>query len=430
MGSDDLTYYAYVETAENGKQYVRFPKTEDKLDASFTGPFAKAWKGSAEAVRWMAEAEAAGVSVPSLYLSKTGKVYFMHGSTYVRATMATHTIDEGFPKSIAAYWGEMKPGGFDTAMNSALWWDENRVYFFKGDQYVRYDLAADKVDPGFPKTIGSYWNGFKEAGFGSGVDAFVRWDKDWAYAFKNDKYVRFHIPTDKVDQSPRGTVDHWNALAQAGVLRVLSMWAAPAVEAPATAGTRAPSKATGFPTGKFKIRNEATGQCAQAFTEKEGKLAYDREGYRIPNKNEGRDVRYVALRPCSDTADQVWRYNPKTQQLENQGVGGKNCALMSIGVSSADMLEGDSFIGGGDEEAPQREQGPAFQVSHHWRDTDPSVTSAKLSKFRTEDGYIVLSDVDTSATSKQTYWTAYERDTIAGDAKGKPGQKWTFPTVS
>lgn len=104
MGSDDLIYYAYVETVENGKQYIRFAKDE-KLDASFTGPFAKAWKGPADAVRWLAEAEASGATIPSLYLSKTGKVYFMHGSTYVRCTMATHTIDEGFPKSIGSYWG-------------------------------------------------------------------------------------------------------------------------------------------------------------------------------------------------------------------------------------------------------------------------------------------------------------------------------------
>lgn len=323
----------------------------------------------------------------------------------------------------------MKPGGFDATMDSAMAWDENKVYFFKGDKYVRYDLAADKVDAGYPKAIGSYWDGFKEAGFGSGVDAFIRWDKDWAYAFKNDKYVRFHIPTDKVDQSARKSVDYWNAFSQAGVRRVLSMWPAPAVEAPTTSGTQTP-RTTGFPTGKFKIRNEATGKCAQAFVTKEGDRAYDKEGNRIPNKNEGRDIRYVELRPCGDTQDQVWRYNPKTQQLENLGVGGKNCAMMSIATGITGLLGRDTFFAGEEAEAPQQAQGPTYRVSHHWRDTDPSVTSAKLSKFRTEDGYIVLSDVDTSNSSKRTYWTAYERDTIAGDAKGKPGQKWTFPTVS
>ena len=31
------------------------------------------------------------------------------------------------------------------------------LYFFKSDQYIRYDIATDKVDAGYPKPIIGNW---------------------------------------------------------------------------------------------------------------------------------------------------------------------------------------------------------------------------------------------------------------------------------
>jgi len=39
-------------------------------------------------------------------------------------------------------------------------WGNGKAYFFKGSQYIRYDIATDKADPGYPKTIdNSTWPG-------------------------------------------------------------------------------------------------------------------------------------------------------------------------------------------------------------------------------------------------------------------------------
>jgi Hemopexin len=50
-----------------------------------------------------------------------------------------------------------------------------KFYFFRGNQYLRYDLATDRVDAGYPLPITGNWPGFKEAGFVSDVRAAVNW---------------------------------------------------------------------------------------------------------------------------------------------------------------------------------------------------------------------------------------------------------------
>ncbi len=44
---------------------------------------------------------------------------------------------------------------FETGKNidAVVAWDNGKAYFFKGRQYVRYDIKADRVDPGYPKPI-------------------------------------------------------------------------------------------------------------------------------------------------------------------------------------------------------------------------------------------------------------------------------------
>jgi hypothetical protein len=56
------------------------------------------------------------------------------------------------------------------------------VFFLRGDQYLRYDLATDTADAGYPLPIAGNWPGLAEVGFGQGVraatdlyDARSRW---------------------------------------------------------------------------------------------------------------------------------------------------------------------------------------------------------------------------------------------------------------
>ncbi len=56
-----------------------------------------------------------------------------------------------------------------------------KAYFLIGSQYVRYDVASDQVDAGYPKPIGANWPGFSAAGVDTGVDAAVDGDDEKVY---------------------------------------------------------------------------------------------------------------------------------------------------------------------------------------------------------------------------------------------------------
>jgi Hemopexin len=83
------------------------------------------------------------------------KAYFFRGSEYVRYDVETDKADPGYPQPIASGWA----GVFDTDIDAAVVWPNGKAYFFRGSEYVRYDVAADAADAGYPQPIRSGWAG-------------------------------------------------------------------------------------------------------------------------------------------------------------------------------------------------------------------------------------------------------------------------------
>jgi hypothetical protein len=78
-------------------------------------------------------------------------VYFFRGNQYIRYNTLKHRADEGYPELTSKRWVGVS---FDR-IDAAIYWGNSKVYLFKDNQYVRYDMATYRVDPGYPKFISS-----------------------------------------------------------------------------------------------------------------------------------------------------------------------------------------------------------------------------------------------------------------------------------
>lgn len=141
--------------------------------------------------------------------------YLFKGASYVRYDRLANRTDAGYPLPIAAFWHGMEAAGFAEGLDAALPWFGNRLYFFKGADYVRYDLAADRVDPGYPRPIAGNWPGLAEHGFGSDLDAAVNWGNEFAYFFKGSRYLRYDLLADTIN-GPHEIKAVWEGFADAG----------------------------------------------------------------------------------------------------------------------------------------------------------------------------------------------------------------------
>ncbi|MBP7341244.1 MAG: hemopexin repeat-containing protein [Smithellaceae bacterium] len=124
-----------------------------------------------------------------------GKAYFFRGNQYVRYDIAADRVDPGYPKPMndRTWPGMTWADGIDAAVN----WGNGKAYFFRGGQYLRYDIAADGVDPGYPKPINDRtWPGMTWTG---GIDDVVLWSGKKAVFFKGDQFIQYDIIADRAD---------------------------------------------------------------------------------------------------------------------------------------------------------------------------------------------------------------------------------------
>ncbi|OWQ90894.1 hypothetical protein CDN99_12090 [Roseateles aquatilis] len=140
-----------------------------------------------------------------------GKVYFFRDGRYLRYNLTTDRPDFD-DASIAINWPTLPPA-FQSKIDAAVNWGNGIAYFFRRDQYVRYNIAADRVEFG-PVTIASAWTALP-AEFQRDLDAVVHWGNDRAYFFKGNRYLRYDTTSDTVDVGPTEIAVNWTALPTA-----------------------------------------------------------------------------------------------------------------------------------------------------------------------------------------------------------------------
>jgi hypothetical protein len=134
-----------------------------------------------------------------------GKAYFFRGKHYYRYDVAADKVDSGYPATIAGNWPDLWTEDID----AAVMWNNGKAYFFKGSDYVRYDISDDKVDSGYPKPIAGNWPDL----WTEDIDAAVMWNNGKAYFFKGSEYMRYDVSDDKVDSGyPKPIAGNWPGL--------------------------------------------------------------------------------------------------------------------------------------------------------------------------------------------------------------------------
>lgn len=136
-----------------------------------------------------------------------GKVaYFFKEGSYLRFHIARDRVDQD-PRSIREWWSGWPEswwaGGIQGAVAYGPW-----IYFFRGGEYLRYDLAADRVSDGYPKAIADHWHGWPAA-WRDGIDGCVGWTNGLVYFFKGSEYIRYDLTQDKVTGAPRPIASAW-----------------------------------------------------------------------------------------------------------------------------------------------------------------------------------------------------------------------------
>lgn len=140
--------------------------------------------------------------------------YFFKGSDYVRYDIQGDAVNYG-PVPVGRHW--RLPADFQSDIDAALNWGNGHAYLFKGARYVRYNIALDTVDVG-PVDISTHWTTLPAA-WQRDLDAAVNWGNGTAYFFKDDQVLEMEIATEAV-RPARQIAAQWPGLPSAFHRRV------------------------------------------------------------------------------------------------------------------------------------------------------------------------------------------------------------------
>ncbi len=162
-------------------EIIRYNDALDRADTGYPMKIADAWLGI-----W-------ADGFDTCFRANPDVVYFFRDTQYIRYNIAKDRAELGYPKEIKVGWPSLPFASVDAVVRH----QNGRAYFFSGGEYCRYDLEKDQVDPGYPLPIGPWWKGV----WPTGVDSVSRWTPipTKLYFFKGNEYVRFDQNGDAID---------------------------------------------------------------------------------------------------------------------------------------------------------------------------------------------------------------------------------------
>ncbi|MEU6395348.1 hemopexin repeat-containing protein [Streptomyces sp. NPDC046939] len=182
--------------------------------------------------------------------------YMFLGNQYLLYNLADNTVRQN-PRTILDGWPGLQNTQFAQAIDAAVPYsfsmapgalvlpeEKDYLYIFRGDTFVRYDVANEQILYG-PETIADQWPGMKDAGFQRNIDAaFLDQEDvpfgtvDTYYFFKGDRFVSYDGLRNRVSGGPYLIADKWPGLKAAGLDRDLDAVVYQIIPAQVLAGTK------------------------------------------------------------------------------------------------------------------------------------------------------------------------------------------------
>lgn len=171
--------------------YVRYDIAADRADPGYPKPITDTtWPGLGAYSKLIVAACNA--------LDPNKAYFFFSNGTYARYDIAADRVDAGYPKPTDnTTWPGL--GTYYNKIVGALNWGDKVQFFLLDGSYLRYDLKADRMDAGYPKPIdNATWPGL--AAYATRISCTINWDNGKAYFFLYDgTYIRYDIASDQRD---------------------------------------------------------------------------------------------------------------------------------------------------------------------------------------------------------------------------------------
>jgi hypothetical protein len=130
-----------------------------------------------------------------------GKLYFFKKNLYIGFDIHTQMPLDHHPRRICDGWNNLPFAKIDAVFNN----NNGKAYFFSGNKYARYDLVLDRMDDGFPKKISN--KNWRNLPFNSDINtAFTI--NDLVYFFQDEYYCCYDL-VKGIANKPRYIQNDW-----------------------------------------------------------------------------------------------------------------------------------------------------------------------------------------------------------------------------
>jgi hypothetical protein len=175
----------------NDQRYVRYAKVLDKADAGYP----KVTNNGS----WPGFGINSDKLVAAFEKDSSTSYYFFNNGQYIRYNNTLDKAEAGYPKAVN---NDTWPGleNYANKITATLRWNNNKVFFFLDNgQYLRFDLSNDSIDSDYPKAVNDQtWPGLEA--YANDITSAVKWNDNVAYIFlTNQRYIRYNLADDKAD---------------------------------------------------------------------------------------------------------------------------------------------------------------------------------------------------------------------------------------